>query len=47
MHEKHINEFPQFTTSIEDMTIHFLALFSEKKDAVPIVLMHGWPGTLP
>lgn len=26
------------------MSIHFVALFSEKEDAVPIVLLHGWPG---
>jgi hypothetical protein len=24
--------------------IHFVALFSEKHDAVPLVLLHGWPG---
>jgi microsomal epoxide hydrolase len=28
----------------EEFTIHFAALFSEKKDAVPVMLMHGWPG---
>lgn len=29
---------------VEDLTIHFVGLFSEKKDAVPIILLHGWPG---
>lgn len=42
--EARINEFPQFTTTIEEMTIHFTALFSEREDAVPILLLHGWPG---
>ncbi|KAL1856705.1 hypothetical protein Plec18170_003676 [Paecilomyces lecythidis] len=43
--ENRINTFPQFTTEIEGLTIHFVALFSEKKDAVPILLLHGWPGS--
>ncbi|KAL4810130.1 Alpha/Beta hydrolase protein [Aspergillus unguis] len=43
--EKHVNSFPQYTTEIESLTIHFAALFSEKPDAVPIVLLHGWPGS--
>lgn len=29
---------------IEDTDIHFLALFSERHDAVPVILLHGWPG---
>ncbi|KAF9892940.1 hypothetical protein FE257_000532 [Aspergillus nanangensis] len=43
--EERINRFPQFTTQIEDINVHFAALFSEKPDAVPIVLIHGWPGS--
>ncbi|KAL4948276.1 Alpha/Beta hydrolase protein [Aspergillus filifer] len=43
--EKHANSFPQYTTEIEGLTIHFAALFSEKPDAIPIVLLHGWPGS--
>ncbi|KAF7585286.1 hypothetical protein BBP40_011436 [Aspergillus hancockii] len=43
--ETRINSFPQFTTEIEDIKLHFAALFSEKQDAVPIVLLHGWPGS--
>jgi hypothetical protein len=27
-----------------DYSIHFVALFSEKPDAIPIVMLHGWPG---
>ncbi|KAE8386397.1 Alpha/Beta hydrolase protein [Aspergillus alliaceus] len=43
--EARINSFPQFTAKIEDIELHFAALFSEKTDAVPIVLLHGWPGS--
>lgn len=49
-HESHMNSFPQFIAPIKDddgktYDIHFVALFSEKKDAIPIVLCHGWPGS--
>ncbi|KII87362.1 hypothetical protein PLICRDRAFT_252822 [Plicaturopsis crispa FD-325 SS-3] len=49
-HEAHINSFPQYTTPIVDndgkeYTIHFVGVFSEKVDAVPLVLLHGWPGS--
>ena len=43
--EKHINSFPNYKIKIEDIDVHFIALFSEKKDAVPIIFMHGWPGS--
>ncbi|KAK6597580.1 epoxide hydrolase 4 [Botrytis cinerea] len=43
--EKHINSFPNYTVEIEGLTVHFVALFSEKEDAVPITLLHGWPGS--
>lgn len=44
--ESRINSFPQWTTDVEGLNIHFVGLFSEKKDAVPILLIHGWPGKL-
>ncbi|KAF2680972.1 epoxide hydrolase 1 [Lentithecium fluviatile CBS 122367] len=43
--EKHINSFPNYKMKIGDVDVHFVALFSEKKDAVPIIFMHGWPGS--
>ncbi|KAK1139968.1 hypothetical protein N8T08_010964 [Aspergillus melleus] len=43
--EARTNSYPQFTTEIEDIKLHFLALFSEKPDAVPVLLLHGWPGS--
>lgn len=45
--EDRINSFPQWTAEIEDLTIHFAGLFSRKKDAIPILLIHGWPGMSP
>lgn len=48
-HEEHINSFPNFKTSVEDLAlgrsgIHFAALFSKNNDAIPVIFMHGWPG---
>lgn len=49
--EDRINSFPNFKTSVRDpagntVEIQFLALFSEKADAVPIGFFHGWPGSI-
>ncbi|KAJ6584890.1 putative epoxide hydrolase [Mycena capillaripes] len=48
--EAHINTFPQYKLPVTDtdgisFDIHFVALFSEKPDAVPIIMLHGWPGS--
>lgn len=48
--EARINSFPNYTSLIKDddgleFTVHFAALFSRKKDAVPLALFHGWPGS--
>jgi microsomal epoxide hydrolase len=47
--EAHINSFPHFMIGVEEegekLDIHFMALFSEREDAIPIVLLHGWPGS--
>ncbi|KAL1795018.1 hypothetical protein ACET3X_006834 [Alternaria dauci] len=43
--EKHINSFPNYKMQIENVDLHFVGLFSEKKDAIPIIFMHGWPGS--
>ncbi|PGH17728.1 hypothetical protein AJ79_00869 [Helicocarpus griseus UAMH5409] len=52
--EEHINSFPNFMSTVtipvengenEEYKIHFVALFSEKQDAAPLVLLHGWPGS--
>lgn len=47
--EERINSYPNFTVLIEDsgfdFDIHFIGLFSNKADAAPLLLMHGWPGS--
>jgi microsomal epoxide hydrolase len=47
--EANINSFPSFTLPVQHdgraYSIHFVALFSERKDAVPILALHGWPGS--
>lgn len=43
--EDRINKFPNFTVKVEDIDVHFLALFSKKQGAVPLLLLHGWPGS--
>ncbi|WVQ72163.1 hypothetical protein IAR50_001708 [Cryptococcus sp. DSM 104548] len=48
--EQYINSHPQFiatskTNDDKELKIHFAALFSKKKNAVPIILSHGWPGS--
>ncbi|KAG5758424.1 hypothetical protein H9Q72_013449 [Fusarium xylarioides] len=47
--EKHINSYNHWTVPIKDekgdFTIHFTGLFSSKADAVPVVMLHGWPGS--
>jgi len=45
-HEAALNRFPQFTTVIHDQRIHFIHALSKHADATPIILMHGWPGSV-
>ena len=44
--EAYFNSFPQFTTRIEDMDIHFIHRRSDNPDAVPLLMTHGWPGSV-
>ncbi len=44
--EAKLNELPQFTTIIDGATIHFLHVRSPEANAVPLVLTHGWPGSV-
>ncbi len=41
-----LNTFPQFTTEIDGQTIHFLHVRSPEPDALPILLIHSWPGSI-
>lgn len=43
--ERRLNELPQFTTVIDGQTIHFAHVRSDDQDALPLLLLHGWPGT--
>jgi epoxide hydrolase len=44
--EARLNEFPQFTTTIDGANIHFLHVRSPEPDALPLILTHGWPGSI-
>ncbi|TLF74710.1 epoxide hydrolase family protein [Nocardia cyriacigeorgica] len=44
--ERTLNEFPQFTTEIDGQLIHFLHVRSPEPDALPLILTHGWPGSI-
>ena len=43
--EAALNAFPQFTTEIDGATVHFLHVRSPEPDALPLLLVHGWPST--
>src|SRR5262245_35085180 len=43
--EKAINQLPQFTTEIDGLPIHFVHVRSKEKNALPLVIIHGWPGS--
>ncbi|MCA2219385.1 epoxide hydrolase family protein [Jidongwangia harbinensis] len=44
--ERRLNHFPQFTTEIDGQRIHFLHVRSTRPDALPLILTHGWPGSV-
>jgi epoxide hydrolase len=44
--EARLNAFPQFRTEIDGLGIHFLHVRSPQPGAVPLVLTHGWPGSV-
>jgi epoxide hydrolase len=44
--EARLNAHPQFVTTIDGEDIHFLHVRSSRPDATPLVLTHGWPGTV-
>jgi hypothetical protein len=44
--ERRLNAAPQFTTTIEGLRIHFLHARSTHANAFPLVLTHGWPGSI-
>jgi pimeloyl-ACP methyl ester carboxylesterase len=44
--ERRLNEFPQFTTEIDGQNVHFLHVRSPREDALPLIITHGWPGSV-
>ncbi|HET6289031.1 MAG TPA: epoxide hydrolase, partial [Amycolatopsis sp.] len=44
--EAKLNEYPQFTTEIDGQNIHFLHVRSAEPGAFPLILTHGWPGSV-
>jgi pimeloyl-ACP methyl ester carboxylesterase len=45
-YEAVLNDFPQFTTAIDGQNVHFLHVRSPEPDALPLILTHGWPGSV-
>ena len=45
-HEAALNAYPQFTTTIDGQTIHFLHIKSKEPGAFPLILSHGWPSSV-
>jgi pimeloyl-ACP methyl ester carboxylesterase len=43
--EKKLNRLTQFVTRIDGLDIHFVHVRSKEKNALPLVLVHGWPGS--
>ena len=44
--EARLNEFPQYTTNIDGQNVHFLHVRSRERNAIPLLLTHGWPGSV-
>ena len=44
--EARLNAFPQFMTEIDGLDIHFIHVESPHENALPIVITHGWPGSI-
>jgi pimeloyl-ACP methyl ester carboxylesterase len=45
-HEARLNQSPRFTTTIDGANVHFLHVRSPDPDALPLILTHGWPGSV-
>ncbi|MER6030124.1 epoxide hydrolase family protein [Streptomyces sp. NPDC001851] len=44
--ETELNRWPQFTTTIDGARVHFAHVRSPEPDATPLVITHGWPGSI-
>ena len=44
--EARLNELPQFVTEIDGLDIHFIHIRSKHENALPLIVTHGWPGSI-
>lgn len=44
--EAKLNAFPQFLTEIDGLDIHFIHVRSQHENALPLIMTHGWPGSV-
>ncbi len=44
--EAKLNAFPQFTTKVDGVNIHFFHVRSKHPNALPLLIIHGWPGSI-
>jgi pimeloyl-ACP methyl ester carboxylesterase len=44
--EARLNELPQFVTQIDGVGIHFIHVMSSHENALPLIMTHGWPGSV-
>ncbi|MCW2864011.1 MAG: epoxide hydrolase [Actinoallomurus sp.] len=44
--EARLNQWPQFTTTIDGANLHFAHIRSPEPDATPLIITHGWPGSI-
>ncbi len=44
--EARLNSFPQFITKIDGLDIHFIHVRSKHENALPVIITHGWPGSV-
>jgi pimeloyl-ACP methyl ester carboxylesterase len=44
--EAKLNSYPQFITKIDGLDIHFIHVKSKHENALPIIITHGWPGSI-
>jgi pimeloyl-ACP methyl ester carboxylesterase len=44
--EERLNALPHFLTEIDGLDIHFIHVRSEREDALPLIVTHGWPGSI-
>ena len=44
--QERLNALPQFITEIDGLDIHFIHVRSKHEDALPLIVTHGWPGSI-